>query len=389
VTDRSPDDWAVTLVAYANDTLDAGARADVDAALASSADLRRELDEIQALRRALRRDDAPPTIPTAVWDRIDSPDPEPAPWPPPAAPPSVADVVPLRSRRRRHLAVALTAAAAVAALVVAGAVVLSGRDQGTDGQFSAPTPTTTGPAAAGPPGAGPTSALDAPAPQALMSTQVAMTSTRTATLDVSGTGVARFDGTLFGEDGTAEVGLALRGDGAVDFGDGSPGSSAYRLTIGMKAVSGPEAARPNDFEQTTIVVDGKQYDSEDGGPFTEEDASRDPSNQGLFAQLAVDPDVLARLPELAAGEIEDLGVERLDDLDVRHLRFDLKPSDGDDPHMHQVAEVWIDGTGVVHKLRLTFSGPLELDFIDDGEMSISIDIDLRDFGAPVEISAPS
>jgi hypothetical protein len=206
---------------------------------------------------------------------------------------------------------------------------------------------------------------------------------------VSGTGVATFDGTLFGEDGPAEVGLALDGDGAVDFGDGSPGSSAYRLTIGMTSVSGPEAARPDDLEQTTIVVDGKQYTSEDGGPYTEEEASAEPADQGLFAQLAVNPDVLARLPELAAGDIEDLGVERLDDLAVRHLRFDLKPRAGDDPEQGQVAEVWIDDTGVVHKMRLSFSSPLELVLIDDGEMALTIDIDLRDFGAPVEISAPS
>jgi hypothetical protein len=257
-------------------------------------------------------------------------------------------------------------------------------DNGSGGQFAEPTPTTAGSVSGDV-----ASPLDAPAPQALMSTQAAMTSARTAALDVSGTGVATFDGTLFGEDGPAEVGLVLDGDGAVDFGDGSPGSSAYRLTIGMTSVSGPEAARPDDLEQTTIVVDGKQYTSEDGGPYTEEDASADRADQGLFAQLAVNPDVLARLPQLAAGDIEDLGVERLDDLAVRHLRFDLKPSAGDDPGQGQVAEVWIDATGVVHKMRLSFSSPLELVLIDDGEMALTIDIDLRDFGAPVEISAPS
>jgi hypothetical protein len=380
VTDRSSDDWAVALVAYVNDTLDADERADVDAALASSGDLRRELEEIEALRRTLRRDDAPPTIPTAVWGRIDSP--APAPWPPPAAPPAA--VVPLRPRRRRRMAVALTAAAAVVGAVVAAAVVVNRGDNGSDGQLAEPTPTTAGGVSGDV-----ASPLDAPAPQALMSTQAAMASARTAALDVSGAGVATFDGTLFGEDGPAEVGLALDGDGAVDFGDGSPGSSAYRLTIGMTSVSGPEAARPDDLEQTTIVVDGKQYTSEDGGPYTEEDASAEPADQGLFAQLAVNPDVLARLPELAAGDIEDLGVEQLDDLAVRHLRFDLKPRAGDDPEQGQVAEVWIDDTGVVRKMRLSFSSPLELVLIDDGEMALTIDIDLRDFGAPVEISAPS
>jgi hypothetical protein len=382
VTDRSRDDWSVTLVAYANGTLDAGERADVDTALSASADLRRELEEIEALRRTLRRDDVPLTVPAGVWDRIDSPQPAPAPWPPPAAPAPPADVVPMRDRRRR-VAVALTAAAAIAAFVITGAVVMTRGDDGSDGQVAERTPTTTGPAGAA------TSPLTAPAPQALMSTQVAMTSARTATLDVSGTGVATFDGTLFGEEGPAEVGLSLSGDGAVDFGDGSPGSSAYRLTIGMKAVSGPELARPEDLEQTTIVVDGKQYASEDGGPYTEEDASADPADQGLFAQLAVNPDVLARLPELSAGPIEDLGVERLDDLAVRHLRFDLQPIAGDDPEQRQVAEVWIDEAGVVHKLRLSFTAPLELVLIDDGEMALTIDVDLRDFGAPVEISAPS
>jgi hypothetical protein len=282
------------------------------------------------------------------------------------------------------MAVALTAAAAVVGTVVAAAVVVNRGDNGSDGQLAEPTPTTTGGVSGDV-----ASPLDAPAPQALMSTQAAMTSARTAALDVSGTGVATFDGTLFGEDGPAEVGLALDGDGAVDFGDGSPGSSAYRLTIGMTSVSGPEAARPDELEQTTIVVDGKQYTSEDGGPYTEEEASAEPADQGLFAQLAVSPDVLARLPELAAGDIEDLGVERLDDLAVRHLRFDLKPRAGDDPEQGQVAEVWIDDTGVVHKMRLSFSSPLELVLIDDGEMALTIDIDLRDFGAPVEISAPS
>jgi hypothetical protein len=383
VTDRSSDDWAVALVAYANGSLDAAERAEIDAALASSADLRRELEEIETLRRALRRDDAPLTIPAAVWDDIDSPEYAPAPWPPPTAPARSADVVPLGTRRRR-LAVALTAAAAIVALLVTGAVVMTRDDNSSEGQVAEPTPTTAGP----PAGAAP-SPLDAPAPQALMSTQAAMTSARTAALDVSGTGVATFDGTLFGEEGQAEVGLALSGDGAVDFGDGSANSSAYRLTIGMTAVSGPELARPDDLEQTTIVVDGKEYTSEDGGPYSEEEASDDPADQGLFAQLAVNPDVLARLPELAAGEIEDLGVARLDDLAVRHLRFDLKPSVGDDVVQRQMAEVWIDATGVVHKLRLSFSGPLELDLIADGEMSLSIDIDLRGFGAPVEISAPS
>jgi hypothetical protein len=383
VTDRSPDDWSVTLVAYANGTLDADERAAVAAALSSSADLRRELEEVEALRRTLRRDDAPLTVPASVWDRIDLRLPAPAPWPPPAGPARPADVVPMRPRRRR-MAVALTAAAAVTALVVAGAVVMTRGDDGSEGPAAEPTPTT-----AGPPAGAAASPLDAPAPQALMSTQVAMASARTATLDVSGTGVARFDGTLFGEEGPAEVGLSLSGDGAVDFGDGSPGSSAYLLTIGMKAVSGPELARPDDLEQTTIVVDGRQYTSEDGGPYTEEDASADPADQGLFAQLAVDPDVLARLPELAAGPIDDLGVERLDDLAVRHLRFDLKPLAGDEPEPRQVTEVWIDEAGVVHKMRLTFTAPLELVLIDDGEMALTIDVDLRDFGAPVEISAPS
>jgi hypothetical protein len=393
MSEHSSDDWTVTLVAYANGTLEEDERSEVDAALAGSADLRRELDDIETMRRVLRRDDAPPTIPAAVWDRIETPEGTAAPWPPPVATPStpapIGDVVPLRPRRRRRSFVLAGAAAAAAALVVvvAGAVVITrDDDEPSSEDVSAPPPEPEDPAADAP---STQNALNAPAPQALMSTQVAMTSARTARLDVSGTGVARFDGALVGEEGTAEVVLDLTGDGEVNFGDGTPDSSAYRIRIAMEAVSGPESARPDDTEWETIVVDGREYNRENDGPFTEEPPGDDNEEPGLFAAIAVEPDILARLPELAEGEIDDLGVEQLDGVNVRHLRFDVKPSPGDDPDDRYAAEVWIDETGLVHRMRVTVTGPLDLALIDDGEIEVMLDIDLDDFGAPVEISAPS
>jgi len=275
-----------------------------------------------------------------------------------------------------------------------GAIVINrGGDERSD-ELAEPTPTTRPALEATPPtdasSDSPPSPLDAPAPQALMQTEVAMASARTALLDVSGTGLASFDGSAIGEDGTVEVGVALSGEGAVDFGDGSPRSSAYRLTIRGTAVSGPEAVRPDDFEQSTIVVDGTQYSSEDGGPYTEDPAGTTPDDQGLFARIALNPDILARLPDLAEGEIEDLGVEQLDGVDARHLRFDLEQSAEAGPDEEQVAEVWIDEDGTVRQLRLILTEPLELDLVDDdGELEVTVDIALRDFGTPVEITAPS
>lgn len=393
MNEHQRDEWTLTLIAYVNGTLDAADCAAVDAALAESDDLRRELDEIDMLRRAVVVDSPPATVPAGVWDRVDAPAEREAAVPPLPPPPGPAAVppppslptppTPIRRRGRWTPSTVVAAAAAVVALVIGGIVVSR---LGSEGEDSETLPSSTATGGSAPTAEGP-GLLDAPPLHALRRTTIAMTSARTARLDVSGRGVVRFDGALVGEPGIAEVVLDISGQGAVDFGDGDPANAAYQLTTVIEGVSGPPLALPERTESDTIVVDGRQYDSEDGGPYSESDAG-DPDDQGLFARAVLGADVLARLPELAVGDIEELGREHLDGVEVRHLRFNLKPDLLGETGSSNSAEVWIDDTGLVHRFRATSTGPFDL-FGSDGTITLTMDIDVEDFGEPVEISAPS
>lgn len=213
-----------------------------------------------------------------------------------------------------------------------------------------------------------------------------MVTAGTATFDVEGTGTVAFDGAVLGRPETRiEVGIDLSGQSAVVFGDDG---ADYRFFVEFEGVSGPPLARPQRTTSEVIVVDGVEYESGDGEPF-KESGQADPEEAGLFAQLVVRPDVLGRLPELAEGDVADLGLTDLAGVPVRHLRFALEPGTLAGPTGTDIAEVWIAGDGSVRRLRLSSSGPTDIEGVPDATLELRVDIVLEDLGQPLEITAPS
>ncbi|MDQ3739196.1 MAG: hypothetical protein M3337_08525, partial [Actinomycetota bacterium] len=375
-------------IAYANDTLDPADRAWVTAALDESSVLRRELEGIVVMRRAAEADDAPSTVPASVWERLDgdrevedvrdAPVVRPLP-PPPLPPPDLVDF----GRGRRGKVILVAAAAAVAGVATGALVSTQLSDDTPDAQTTnPPSPTGQSPVST----ADGSSPLDTQAQQALRSASSSMVGARTATFDVEGKGTVAFDGSVLGQPDTRlEVGIDLSGESAVVFDDDG---ADYQFFVEFEGVSGPVLARPQRTTSEVILVDGVEYESDNGEPFTESSPS-DPEDAGLFAELVVRPDVLGRLPEMADGEIADLGLTELGGATVRHLRFDLEAGTLAAPTGTNVAEVWIADDGSVRRLRLSSSGPAEIEGVPDATLDLRVDIVLDELGQPLEIIAPS
>ena len=373
------DEWTVALIAYANDTLEPAERGRVAAALEGSPGLRQELDDIMVLRQAAVADDAPDTVPASVWERLDGDASVARPLPPPPPPAGVIDL----GRRRRARIVLIAAAAAVAG-VGTGALLNSqlGDDEQSSQTTSPPPPSETSPATATA-GSNP---LNVQARQALRTASSSMVGAGTATFDVEGKGTVAFDGAVLGQPDTRlQVGIDLSGESAVVFG----GDSAdYRFFVEFEGVSGPPPARPQRTTSEVVVVDGVEYESDNGEPFTQT-GPPDPDDAGLFTQLVVRPDVLGRLPELADGEVADLGLTELGGVTVRYLRFDLAAGSLGAPTGTSIAEVWLADDGSVRRLRLSSSGPAEIEDIPDATLDLRVDIVLDEIGQPLEITVPS
>ncbi len=99
--------------------------------------------------------------------------------------------------------------------------------------------------------------------------------------------------------------------------------------------------------------------------------------------------MLGRLPELADGEVADLGLTELGGVTVRYLRFDLAAGSLGAPTGTSIAEVWIADDGSVRRLRLSSSGPAEIEDIPDATLDLRVDIVLDEIGQPLEITVPS
>ena len=378
--DAQDDDWTITLMAYASGSLDPAGRAGVERALAESEALRGELRTIELMRRAVGVDEPPATVPTSVWDRIDAA-PTGGPLPRPTAesshqaPPGTAVVTPLR--RRRRLTVALSAAAAVVVALAAGVILTQGGGVG-DGTADPGPDTVITTAASDTPLAGQPRFV-------LRQAGLAMRRARTATFDINGTIDVSVSLSVL-PDRRYDVGVELTGTSDVVFGQGD--QSDYSFSTEFVGVSGPLALRPPPTMSELVVVDGVVYESDDGEPFVERPQG-EPDDRGLFAQLVVTPDVYARLPDLADGDIEDFGVSELRGVPVRRLRFDLVPGAIGSTESADTAEVWIGEDGLVRRLQLTSSGPTEIEGTVDATFDLEMDIVLDESGQPLEITAPS
>lgn len=212
---------------------------------------------------------------------------------------------------------------------------------------------------------------------------------RTANVEVSGTGAVSFDGGVIGRPGERPVvGIELEGEGAVRFPPaGSDAMPDTRLRIAFEGVSGPLIARPPRSVSESIVVDGRRFESTDDGAFAEVD---DAQAATVFGVLVLRPDLLGRLPEVADGDVEDLGVEMVDGDVMRHLRFPLERDLLGDEVSQPTVEVWVSSDDeTVHRFRIILDGPTEIDGVPDAEMSLDIVFDIVELGEPVDIQIPS
>ncbi|MEJ7719522.1 MAG: hypothetical protein WKF58_03365 [Ilumatobacteraceae bacterium] len=367
MSEPQADEWTATLVAYVNGTLGDDERRRVDEALHESPTLRAELAAVRTIAAAASADEPPASVPDSVWARID--DGAGAPLPPPS------NVVELRPHRRWILAAAAAAVAFVAAGVVV-AQITSDDESDTASSLPAPGSTSAAPGTATP--------LTSPAPQALRSASREMLAARTARFEVSGEGTAHLENLLGRENVDVDIGIELTGEAAVNFAD----DGAYRFSTEFVGVSGPEIFRPERTTNDVIVVDGVRYSSSDGGPYETSDVGE--ADGALFSAIVLRPDLLSRLGDIAEGEIEDLGVERLDGVDVRRLRFDLDVDELQLGTESATAEVWIDESGAVQRARFVTADDIpDLDEAEEATVELTIDIDLVETGAGLEITAPS
>ena len=368
MSDPQADEWTVTLVAYVNGTLGDDERRRVDEALHESPTMRAELTAVHTIAAAASAGEPPASVPDSVWARID--DRAGAPLPPPS------NVVALRPRRRWILAAAAALIAVVAAGIVVAQITSDGNEVDTSPSLPGPSPTSAPPGTATP--------LTAPAPQALRSASRQMLAARTARFEVSGEGTAHLENLLGRENVDVDIGVELIGDAEVDFAD----DGAYRFSTEFVGVSGPEIFRPERTTNDVIVVDGVRYSSSDGGPYETSDVGE--VDGALFSAIVLRPDLLSRLGDIAEGEIVDLGVERLDGVEVRRLRFDLDIDELQLDTGSATAEVWIDERGSVQRARFVTADDIpDLDEAEEATVELTIDIDLVETGAELEITAPS
>ncbi len=196
--------------------------------------------------------------------------------------------------------------------------------------------------------------------------------------------------------------LVIEADGAVDVaGDRSTTHIVY--TEGLFAAAGDDV--PNFTDEIRIGDDLYQRGYHGFSAFTthgDHDAwyqsagdgfGADAGLIGLIEETAV-ADLLA-----AADDVTDLGTETLSDVTVTHLRASLERTtlaevaenhpgsiadlDLDAGGPAAVFDTWIDDDGLTHRLTLTVDEPFA------GIADYAFEIDLFDFGAPLDISAPA
>ena len=188
--------------------------------------------------------------------------------------------------------------------------------------------------------------------------------------------------------------MTIEGTGAVEFPD------RMRVDGEMKVETSEPGALPLDPSAPFgVAVDGDRtlMRSPDGSWIEV------PGAAGPLSLLLADPNGVARLLEGAKGEVDDLGVETIEGVDVRHYRFRVKASlvaaspriDGDpsrdasDADAEVTAEAWIGvDDDIVYKMTVRSSSSYDGGGGFTSRVESAMTLELFDFGATVAVEIP-
>lgn len=190
--------------------------------------------------------------------------------------------------------------------------------------------------------------------------------------------------------------MTITGTGAVEFPD------RMRVDGTMKVETSEPGALPVDPSAPFgVAVDGDRtlMRSPDGSWIEV------PGAAGPLSPLLADPDGIARLLNGAQGEVEDLGAETIEGIDVRHYRFGVKaslvstapeddaeasgPGSGTDAAAEATAEAWIGvDDDIVYKMAIRSSSSYDGGGGFTSRVESAMTLELFDFGAAVAVEIP-